>query len=400
MSVDEPVDRRRAELQDHAIRGDHQWLQNALQSGDLSWLRSQIGVDAFDKVSAAISAGDMDAVRRDLRAVGLLGTETVVGTQRLPGPMVAVQRQRNALVAGGIAAVLLVAALIGYFALRDDKSSDSTVLAVNTSVVETTSSTPFGDVTPTTLAPPPSPSVAPATVGATAAPAPTKPGSVSTIVAAPPAVDTTRPRGAPVTNPPGATTDVITTASRSSTFSPYLSMVEAAGLTTELKALNQSTVLAPTESAFSALPVEVQVALRSPSNRDVLIRVVRYGIIPQRVMLNQFSTSQLKSVEGSALNVVVGNGTVMINDATVTGPDVSTSNGVLLHAIDKLLVPPGVNLSALVPKPATTAATPLTPATNAATPSTTAPTAPPTTTPPPPATSAATSTTPSRPTTT
>ena len=105
MSVEEPGDRRRTELQDHVARGDQKWLQNALQSGDLNWLRSRMGVDAFSAVSAAISTGDMEAVRRYLRAAGLLGTAKVVETtERLPGPMVAVQRQRNALVAGGIVA--------------------------------------------------------------------------------------------------------------------------------------------------------------------------------------------------------------------------------------------------------------------------------------------------------
>lgn len=397
MSVDQPIDRRRAELQDHAARGDHEWLQNALQSGDLSWLRSRMGVDAFGEVSTAISAGDMEALRRHLRAAGLLGTVTVVETAgTLPGPMVAVQRQRNALVAGGILAALLVAGLIGYLLLRDDNnSSDSTVLAVDTSVAQTTSSIPLGDVAPSTLAPLPPPSVVPATVVPTAAPAPTRPASVSTVVAGAPAVATTLPT-ALVTNPPGATSDVVTTASRSSTFSPYLSMVEAAGLTAELKTLNQSTVLAPTELAYSALPVDVRAALRSPANRDTLIRIVRYSVIPQKVMLNQFTTSQLKSLEGSALNVVVGNGTVMINDATVTGPDVSTSNSVVLHAIDKLLVPPGVSLNALVSKPTTTAATPLTPSTSSAI----APTTAPTTTPAPTTTAPVSPNTSSRPTTT
>ncbi len=399
MSVDEPVDRRRAELQDHAARGDQKWLQNALQSGDLNWLRSRMGIDAFGAVSTAISAGDMEEVRRHLRAAGLLGAVSVVETtERLPGPMVAVQRQRNALVAGAIVAVLLVAGLIGYLLLRDDnKSSDSNVLAVDTSVAQTSTSMPLADVTPTTLDPQGVTSVAPATI----APKATQPAPVSTVVAAPPAAATTQPPAAPVTNPAGALTDVVTTATRSATFSPYLSMVEAAGLTNELKTLNQSTVLAPTESAFSALPADVQSALRSPANRDTLIRIVRYSVIPQKVMLNQFSTSQLKSLEGSALNVVVGNGTVMINDATVTGPDVSTSNSVVLHAIDKLLIPPGVSLKALVSKPTTTPAPSPTPSTSSATAPTAAPSTAPTTTPASaPTTAPVSPTTSSRPTTT
>ena len=398
MSVEEPGDRQRTDLQDHVARGDQKWLQNALQSGDLNWLRSRMGVEAFSAVSAAISAGDMQAVERHLRAAGLLGSVKVVETtERLPGPMVAVQRQRNALVAGGIVAALLVAGLIGYLLLRDDnKSKDSNVLAIDTTIAQTTSSPPLAEVPSSTLDPQNLSSVAPATVAPAPTPKPTRPVPVSTVVAAPPAVATTQPSVAPVTNPPGTITDVVTTAGRSATFSPYLSMVEAAGLTNELKTLNQSTVLAPTESAFSALPTDVQVALRNPANRNVLIRIVRYSVIPQKVMLNQFSTSQLKSSEGSALNVVVGNGNVLINDATVTGPDVSTSNGVLLHAIDKLLVPPGVSLNALVSKPTTTATTLPTPLTSAAT----TPTSAPTTSPAPTTTAPVSPTTSFRPTTT
>ena len=134
-------------------------------------------------------------------------------------------------------------------------------------------------------------------------------------------------------------------------------MIEAAGLRDEIQTLNPSTVLAPTESAFSSLPTEVQAGLRSTANRAILARIVRYNVIPQAITLRQFTTSDLLTLEGSTLSVVVGNNKVVINDATVTGPDVLTITGVL-HAIDKLLLPPGVSLNALVPKPVSVATLP------------------------------------------
>ena len=44
------------------------------------------------------------------------------------------------------------------------------------------------------------------------------------------------------------------------------------------------------------------------------------------------------AVNGDTLTFVVGD-SVMVNDATVTTPDVMASNGVI-HVIDKVLIPP------------------------------------------------------------
>jgi uncharacterized surface protein with fasciclin (FAS1) repeats len=51
------------------------------------------------------------------------------------------------------------------------------------------------------------------------------------------------------------------------------------------------------------------------------------------------------SVEGSNLALATDMG-VMVNDATVIQADVEASNGVI-HVIDKVLVPPTVDLAAL-----------------------------------------------------
>lgn len=52
----------------------------------------------------------------------------------------------------------------------------------------------------------------------------------------------------------------------------------------------------------------------------------------------------LDTLSGESLNVTVSDGKVMVENATVTQADIITSNGVI-HIIDQVLVPPGLNLT-------------------------------------------------------
>ena len=340
MTAHEPVDPRLAVLTDRLRTGDTQWLRTSLGQGGLNWLEPHMGARQFSRFRSAIEADDLTAARRSLAESAVTAPVPVLETTDDAGVVgirtAVLTRERNVLVAGAVVALLLVGGFIAYLLFRNNDDPPDPVLALATSVVDSVAPTSGPADTAlivTSVLPSPNSSVAPVTVAA----------------------PTTPPAPAPATVAPGSNTDAIVTLSRSSTFSPFLSLIEAAGLTSEIGARSPSTILAPTESAFSVLPVDVRQALRSPANRDVLARIVRYNVIAQTVKLNQFSTSKLQSVEGSTLDVVVGNGVVRINDATVTGPDVMTTNGVI-HAIDRLLVPPGISLSSLVTRPATTAA--------------------------------------------
>ena len=62
----------------------------------------------------------------------------------------------------------------------------------------------------------------------------------------------------------------------------------------------------------------------------------------------------MKSVEGDDLNLTLEGTTVKINGAsTVIKADVAATNGVI-HAIDKVLLPPGFDVNALLAGPSTT----------------------------------------------
>ena len=416
-----PLAVRVAELGRYVGARDIGWFRQQHTAGSLAWLETHLGPTEYSALGAAIEAGDIDLVGRRLAVMDVVTpvldqplaavpiVEPAVGQKTLSRvigdplssdlddptlivsrhgavlPAAAVRRERNTLIVTAIVLTLIAAGVVAYHLLRNsnDKVSDTSIATetiIADTVVGTTTvpSEPLASQAPPTsvaittlVAPTTVPPNAAATVSVTAAPS---------IAAVP----------APVVTVP--LVDAVTTASRSATFGAYLAMVDAAGLTNELRELKNVTFLAPTESAFAALPTEVQVALRSPSNRDVLARIVRYGVLTQSRSAAQLTPGNYTTAEGSPVNVQLLDGTIRINDATITGKDVRVVNGVL-HAVDRLLVPGSIDLNALVPKsaPAATAApvrvstaaptTPVTPAPTAApvTPSTVAATSPTTT---------------------
>lgn len=65
----------------------------------------------------------------------------------------------------------------------------------------------------------------------------------------------------------------------------------------------------------------------------------------------------LTTLSGEDLNVTVSEGEVMVEDATITMMDINTTNGVI-HIIDRVLVPPDVNLTMTEDQTMTPAGTP------------------------------------------
>jgi uncharacterized surface protein with fasciclin (FAS1) repeats len=342
-------------LKQQALAADIGGVRDRFKRGELQWLRDHMPAGRYAHLGVALDNGDVESVRRDLASVELPVSVTNIASDPVDvRRSMLLQSQRNGLIAVAVIVALALLGLIGYFALRNkDESTDTTVPIVIIS--DTISDTVASTINPVT----PNKSTVDSSLSAVSSTGVLAPVStVSAAASQPPEVtvqttvqSTRAPSAAPPVTAAGERkSDVLAAAERSATFGNFLAMIDAAGLREEIQGLNPSTVLAPTESAFSSLPVEVQAGLKSPSNKAILTRIVRYNVIPQAITLSQFTTSELKSFEGSTLKVVVGNNRVVINDATVIGADVATMTGVL-HAVDKLLIPPGVSLNALVAKP-------------------------------------------------
>jgi uncharacterized surface protein with fasciclin (FAS1) repeats len=130
-------------------------------------------------------------------------------------------------------------------------------------------------------------------------------------------------------------------------FSTLVAAVTAAGLVETLSGEGPFTVFAPTNDAFAALPAGLVDKLLLPENKDVLTQILTYHVVSGKVMAADVAAGDVPSVEGSPIAVTVEGGTVMLNgSATVTATDIAASNGVI-HVIDAVILPPGLDVSAL-----------------------------------------------------
>lgn len=130
-------------------------------------------------------------------------------------------------------------------------------------------------------------------------------------------------------------------------FSTLVAAVQAADLQGTLSGEGPFTVFAPTNAAFEALPAGLVDALLLPENKEVLTQILTYHVVPGEVMSTDIQPGEVATVEGQDLTIAVDGGTVTVNGATVEKADIETSNGVI-HAINEVLVPPGVDVNSLL----------------------------------------------------
>jgi transforming growth factor-beta-induced protein len=134
--------------------------------------------------------------------------------------------------------------------------------------------------------------------------------------------------------------DIVDTAVAAGSFQTLVAAVQAAGLVETLKGPGPFTVFAPTDEAFGKLPEGTVESLLKPENKDKLVAVLTYHVVPGKVMAaDVVKLTEAPTVQGSKAKVKVVDGTVMIDAAKVVKTDIETSNGVI-HVIDAVILPP------------------------------------------------------------
>ena len=141
---------------------------------------------------------------------------------------------------------------------------------------------------------------------------------------------------------------IVDVASGAGNFGTLVAAVTAAELVETLSGEGPFTVFAPTDEAFAALPAGVVDALLLPENKAVLARILTYHVVSGKVMAADVTDSDVATVEGQTVKLSTADG-VTVNGAKVVAADVAASNGVI-HAIDAVILPPGVDVSTLVKK--------------------------------------------------
>lgn len=148
----------------------------------------------------------------------------------------------------------------------------------------------------------------------------------------------------PSTPAPGATEpskeNVVALAAANDSFKTLTAALKAAGLTETLSGQGPFTIFAPTDAAFAQLPQDALQELLKPENKDILVKILTYHVIPGNVTSSDLKSGEVKTVEGGTVNVQADPSKgLSVNDASVVQPDIKASNGVI-HAIDKVMLPP------------------------------------------------------------
>ena len=97
------------------------------------------------------------------------------------------------------------------------------------------------------------------------------------------------------------------------------------------------TIFAPTDQAFADAGIDLA-SLDTPEGKAILSDILLYHVVAGEVPSSALSDcTSTNAVNEQPLAFTVGD-SVMVNDATVTLPDVATSNGII-HVIDTVLTP-------------------------------------------------------------
>jgi uncharacterized surface protein with fasciclin (FAS1) repeats len=135
--------------------------------------------------------------------------------------------------------------------------------------------------------------------------------------------------------------DIVDTAVAAGDFTTLAAALQAAGLVDTLKGDGPYTVFAPTDEAFAKLPAGTVETLLLPENKDQLVEILTYHVVPGKVEASDVVLlSSAATANGTDVRISVVESTVYINDSRVIATDIEASNGVI-HVVDTVILPAG-----------------------------------------------------------
>jgi uncharacterized surface protein with fasciclin (FAS1) repeats len=137
--------------------------------------------------------------------------------------------------------------------------------------------------------------------------------------------------------------NIVETAQGAGTFNTLLAAAQAAGLADALATGKNLTVFAPTDEAFAKLPAGTVENLLKPENKDQLVAVLSYHVLPRKLASNQmlagpFHVRTLKGSGDRVLAITKNADGVTIDKARVVSADIMADNGII-HVIDTVMLP-------------------------------------------------------------
>lgn len=125
--------------------------------------------------------------------------------------------------------------------------------------------------------------------------------------------------------------------------SPHLSTlftaIQAADLVKTLGGDAEYTLFAPSDAAFKGLGIGKDTSLLLPANKDKLVQLLRYHMLPGRQPSDQLPMNQpIKTLEKNTINIG-SRSPLIVNQVSAATADVPATNG-MIHIINKVLLPP------------------------------------------------------------
>jgi uncharacterized surface protein with fasciclin (FAS1) repeats len=145
--------------------------------------------------------------------------------------------------------------------------------------------------------------------------------------------------------------NIVENAVNSKDHTTLVAAVQAAGLVETLQGAGPFTVFAPVNAAFEKLPAGTVEMLLKPENKDQLVGILTYHVVPGNWSAEAIMAEiekgggkfEAKTVSGHMLTFSMKDGKLWVWDesgdsAQVTIADVNQSNGVI-HVVDTVLLP-------------------------------------------------------------
>ncbi len=137
-----------------------------------------------------------------------------------------------------------------------------------------------------------------------------------------------------------ASADIVDTAVSAGQFNTLVAAVKAAGLVETLKGDGPFTVFAPTDEAFAKLPAGTVESLLKPENKEQLVSILTYHVVPGKVMSSDVTAKRTRAttVQGGELVIDGVSGVFVNSTAQVIAADIEASNGVI-HVVEEVILP-------------------------------------------------------------
>ena len=133
--------------------------------------------------------------------------------------------------------------------------------------------------------------------------------------------------------------DIVDIAVEAGLFNTLVAAVQAADLVDVLKSDGPFTVFAPTDEAFALLPEGTVESLLQPENKDQLVAILTYHVVPAKVLASEVVMLETAlTVNGQSVTITVTDSGVQVDAANVIQTDIEASNGII-HVIDAVILP-------------------------------------------------------------